>query len=100
MGRLLRQLGYVAAVAVACFYVFAALRGPNGIPHALEKREEMQLIEKENERLRLEIKEREEYLKKLKTDQETRERAIREHTNKQKPDETTIYLPDETPRKK
>lgn len=100
MGRLLRQLAYVAAVAVTCFYVFVALRGPNGIPHALEKREEMQRMERENEKLRMEIKEHEEYIKKLKTDQETRERAIREHTNKQKADETTIYLPDAQPQKK
>ncbi len=92
MLAILRQLGYVAAVAVVCFYAFVALRGPHGVPQMMEKRQQLQLMEGENEKLRQEIRKHEEFIRKLETDATTRDRVIRERTNKQKPDETTIYL--------
>lgn len=94
MLRLLRQLGVVAAIVIGGVYAFMALRGPNGIPHILEKRDELRKMQMENEKLRQEIKRREEYLQKLSESPELRDKEIRERTNKQKADETTIYLAD------
>ena len=94
MLRLLRQLGFVAAIVIGGVYAFMALRGPGGIPTMIEKREELRKMEAENEKLRLEIKRREDYLRKLEESPDLREREVRERTNKQKADETTIYLSD------
>lgn len=94
MLRLLRQLGFVAAIVIGGVYAFMALRGPAGIPTMIEKREELRKMEAENEKLRLEIKRREEYLRKLEDSPDLREKEVRERTNKQKADETTIYLSD------
>lgn len=92
MLTILRQLGYVAAVAVVCFYAFVALRGPHGVPRMIEKKQQLERMEGENEKLRQDIRKHEEFIRKLENDPEVRDRVIREKTNRQKPDETTIYL--------
>jgi cell division protein FtsB len=95
MLALLRQLGYLAAVGVACFYVFVALKGPNGVPAMMEKKEQIERLKQQNDTLRQEIERRRKYIDHLENSDETRERAIREHTHKSKGNETTIYLQDD-----
>lgn len=93
MISLLRQIGYVAAAAIAFFYVFLVLRGPNGIPTMLERRQQIERMKQENNALREEAEKRKAHIESLKNSADARERAIRENTNKTKDGETTIYLP-------
>jgi cell division protein FtsB len=95
MNTLLRQLGFVAAAAVTCFYVFLVLRGPNGIPAMLEKRQQIERMKQENEAMRQEIEKKKIIIDQLENSSEARERAVREHTRKAKQHETTIFLQDE-----
>lgn len=95
MNRLLRQLGVMTAIAIAGFYAFVVLRGPQGIPAVMEKRRQLHKLELENDQLRQEIERHRHHIQVLERDPEAREREIRERTNKQRPDETTIYLNDE-----
>jgi cell division protein FtsB len=97
MSSLLRQLGYLAAAALACFYVMTIVRGPNGLGTMIEKQKEIRSIQDENDELRREIQAKEEYIQRLKVNDEERERAIRERTNKLKPGEK-IIIPGEPSR--
>lgn len=94
MSFLIRQLGFVAATAVACFYVFVALKGPNGIPTMLEKRQQLERMREENDSLRLEIQRRKVVIEQLQNSDEARKRAVREGTRKSMQGDVTIYLSD------
>ncbi len=94
MGFLLRQLGYLAAAAVACFYVFVVLKGPNGIPTMIEKRHQIERMKQTNDDLRLEIQRRKTAIDQLKNSSDARDRAVREQTRKARKDDVTIYLPE------
>lgn len=95
MSFLLRQLGFVAAAAVACFYVFIALKGPNGIPTMLEKRHQLERMRDENEALKREIQRRKDAIEQLQTSDEARKRAVREGTRQAQPGDVVIYLSDQ-----
>ena len=75
----------------------AHLRSPAGIPAALQKREQIRLIEEHNRTLREEIELRKERVHRLETDQAYRDREIRQRYNVQKPNEQTIYLQSNPP---
>jgi len=94
MFTLLRQLGYLAAIAVGCFYVFIVLKGPTGIPAMLERRQQIERMKEENEELKQEIRRRDTSIRHLEQSGEAKERAVREHTHKSKDNETVIYLPE------
>lgn len=94
MAFLIRQLGYLAAAAVACFYVFVALRGPNGIPTMLEKRQQLERMRQENDSLRREIDRRRIAIEQLQTSDDARKRAVREQTRKAMEGDVTVYLPE------
>ena len=68
-----------------------------GIPAALQKREQIRLIEEHNRTLREEIERRKERVHRLETDQAYRDREIRQRYNVQKPNEQTIYLQSNPP---
>lgn len=94
MSFLLRQLGFVAVAAVVCFYVFVALKGPNGIPTMVEKRHQLERMRQENEALRIEIQKRKTAIEQLENSDEARKRAVRESTRKSMQGDVTIYLSD------
>lgn len=94
MGRLLRQLGFLTAFALACVYVFAMFLGPNGWPAMMHKRGELLELEKHNDQLNQQIKDEGITIRQLKENGPARDRVIREKTKKQKREETTIYLSD------
>jgi cell division protein FtsB len=94
MSFLLRQLGFLAAAAVACFYVFIALKGPNGFPTMIEKRHQLERMRDENEALRREIQRRKDAIEQLQTSDEARKRAVREGTRRAQPGDVVIYLSD------
>ena len=96
MMALLRQIGYVAAVAIACFYAFVVLRGPNGIPAMLERTHQVQKLEQEIKDLDSKISDKQVFLNEVRKNPEVREREIRRQLNKVKPGETIIYLEEKT----
>lgn len=81
-------------MAVGCFYVFVALKGPNGIPTVLEKRHQLEIMKQKNDELEREIQRRRIAIDQLKNNKDARERAVREQTHKQLKDDVTIYLPE------
>jgi cell division protein FtsB len=92
MLALLRQIGYVAAVAIACFYAFVVLRGPNGIPAMLDRTNQVEKLQKEIKELDTKIVDKQVFLNEVRKNPEVREREIRRHLNKVKPGETIIFL--------
>jgi cell division protein FtsB len=82
MLALLRQIGYVAAVAMACFYAFVVLRGPNGIPAMLDRTSQVQKLEKEIKDLDAKIADKQNFIKEVSKSPEVRDREIRRHLNK------------------
>jgi len=94
MMALLRQIGYIAAVALACFYAFVVLRGPNGIPAMIDRNHQVEKLEKEIHDLDAKIGDKRNFLEEVGKNPEVREREIRKHLNKVKPGETIIFLED------
>jgi hypothetical protein len=94
MSFLLRQLGFVAVAAVACFYVIVALKGPNGIPIMVEKHQQLERMRRENDAIRVEIQKRKAAIEQLQNSDEARKRAVRESTRKSLQGDVTIYLAD------
>lgn len=92
MGRLLRQLGFLAAFAMAGFYVLAMFAGPNGWPSMIERRGELNRIQRQNDDLKDQIQREDVDIRQLQEGGPARERVIREQTKKQKRSETTIYF--------
>lgn len=99
MPSLLRQLGFFAAAALACFYIVVLWKGPQGVPAMMKVRQEVLEMERQNRELKEEIERRNQRINALKNDPAERERAVREGTNLAKPDETTIFLSEEEPAK-
>lgn len=97
MSFLIRQLGFLAVAAVACFYVFVALRGPNGIPTMIEKRQQLERMRQENDALRQEIQRKKVVINQLQNSDDARKRAVREQTRKSMEGDVTIYLSDPAP---
>ena len=94
MMALLRQIGYIAAVALACFYAFIVLRGPNGIPSMIERNQQVEALEKEIRELDARIADKKNFIEEVKKNPEVREREVRRQLNKVKPGETIIFLED------
>jgi len=90
----MRWVGYLAAAALAGVYLFLALGGQNPITSIPETQRQIREMQRKNDELRQKIRERSEYLRKLDEHPELRDREIRKGLNKQKPGETTIYLPE------
>jgi cell division protein FtsB len=53
MTTILRRLAFASLLAAVSTYAVVHLRGPNGLPALLEKRETIRALEEENRRLRL-----------------------------------------------
>jgi cell division protein FtsB len=100
MFTILRQLGYLAAVAIACVYAFVVLRGPNGIPLVLEKKQQIHEKEKAVKELEQEVNRYQGEIDRLENDQEARDAKVRQDTGKQRAGETTILLPDDNEKAK
>jgi cell division protein FtsB len=94
MVPLLKPLGYIAAFALALAYLFILFRSPQGLPTVFEKHRQVQEMEKANEAMREEIQRMRKRLEDISSRWDEKERIIRERTNKAKPGETIIYLPE------
>ncbi len=92
--KLMRWIGYLSAVGLLGVYVFLALAGPNPITTIPDTQRKLDQMREANRQLRLDIRKRNEYLDEVERNPELRRREFRKRFNKQKPGETTIYLPD------
>ncbi len=90
----LRNLSFVAAFVLLGAYVILALRGPQGIPALLEKREEIRKLEEQNQSLRADVERRRERIKVLDSSPEAQELEIRKRLKLQRKGDTTLYLPE------
>jgi len=99
MRGLFRHLAFAALFCLLGVGVVAYLRGPAGVPAALNRREQLLKMEQDNRALREEVERRKQEIQRLNTDQSYRDQKVREKLNLQKRNEQTIYLPD-TPKSK
>lgn len=97
MRGLFQRLAIITFFCLVAVGVAAHLRSPAGIPAALQKRDQIRLVEEQNRLLREEIERRKERVHRLETDQAYRDREIRQRYNLQKPNEQTIYLQSNPP---
>ena len=77
-------------------YAVSVLRGPHGIPRMQENQRQIREAEQTNEELKRRIQDLNQENERLLSNPEERDKAVRKHTNKQKPGETTIMLSPDT----
>jgi cell division protein FtsB len=97
MPRLFQRLAWVTLFCLVAVGTTAYLKSPAGIPAALQKRDQIRGIERENQKLREEVERRKALVHRLETDQDFRDKQVRERYNLQKPNEQTIYLQGNSP---
>lgn len=95
MKSLLTRFAYVAATLTIAAYVFFALRGPQGIPGLMEKRKQIQVLEKRNAARAREIEQMRQRLTRLRDSQTDQELEIRRRLKLVKPDEKVFVLQDQ-----
>jgi cell division protein FtsB len=88
------RVSSVAAFLLGCFYVFFALRAPQGYAALREKRVQIRQLERQNADLAKENQLKREKIRKLLDDRQEQDRVIREHTRKLKPGETQFIIQD------
>ncbi len=88
------KVGYAVAVLLAASYAFVTLRGPRGIPALIEKQKQIQILEKENLGLALDIETRRERIKRLREDESAQELEIRQRLKLVRPGEKVFILQD------
>jgi cell division protein FtsB len=87
----LTRIGYVVAIVAAVGYAFYSLRGPNGIPAWMQKREEIHQLEDRITSLRRDINLQKEYIRRLENSPSDQELEIRKRLKLVKPKEK-IYI--------
>ena len=90
-----RMLAGVAALLFLAGYAFIALRGPQGIPGLLEKRQQIHELEKRNAVLAREIEQKRDRINRLRDNQTDQELEIRQRLKLVKPDEKVFILQDQ-----
>ncbi|MEO8661935.1 MAG: septum formation initiator family protein [Bryobacteraceae bacterium] len=90
-----RSVTAVAAFALFGAYVMLALRGPQGVPALMEKRQEIRKLDEDNQNLRAIIDKRKERIRVLSTSSETQELEIRKRLKLQRKGDTTLFLPEQ-----
>ncbi len=84
------------AVLAAFGFAFLSLRGPQGVPAWLEKREELRRLERENAALAREIQAKRERIDRLRQNQTEQEMEIRQRLKLVRPDEKVFLLEEQT----
>jgi len=90
-----RRFAYSMAVLLIAGYAFFALRGPNGIPGLIDKRHQIQELEKHNSELAREIEQKRARIARLRENQTEQEREIRQRLKLVKPNEKVFILQDD-----
>lgn len=85
---------YATVVLCGVIYAFVELRGSNGIPGLLEKRQQVEVLEKENLRLQRDIEEKQARIERLEANPAEQEMEIRRRFKFAKPGEKIYILDD------
>lgn len=88
------RFAYAAAALLIAGYAFVALRGPSGIPGLLDKRRQIQELEKHNGALAREIEQKRAHIERLRQSQSDQDLEIRQRLKLVKPDEKVFILQD------
>jgi cell division protein FtsB len=94
MLRLLRYIGYLAALGLAGVYVFLLVAGPHSLSTITKTQQQIHRMEEENDAMKKDIQRRKAYLDDLERNRTKQEQEIRKGLNKQREGETTIFLPE------
>jgi cell division protein FtsB len=95
MKSLFKAFAYSIAVLFIAGYAFVALRGPHGVPGLIQKRHEIQELEKSNAQLAREIEQKRDHIDRLRESQAEQEMEIRQRLNLVKPNEKVFMLQDQ-----
>jgi len=88
----LLRVGYGLAIVLAVVYAFYTLRGPNGFPAWVDKRQQVHELEERNTALQREIQLKRERIERLKQNREEQELEIRKRLKLVKPNEKVYIL--------
>ncbi|MCL4402775.1 MAG: septum formation initiator family protein [Acidobacteria bacterium] len=83
---------FAAGILVVVGYAFFTLRGPHGIPALMEKRQEIQQLEKRNGDLAREIELKRDRIDRLRESQSEQELEIRQRLKLVRPGEKVFIL--------
>lgn len=89
----LSKLGVAAAAVLFGFYLYMALRGPQGLPHWQSRMREIRQLQLENANLRRDVELLEERVRRLRDSPSDQELVIRERLKLLRPGETTFIIP-------
>jgi cell division protein FtsB len=90
------KIGYVAVLVGGAAYGYIQLSGPNGVSALMQKRQEIQLLEKENEQLQRDLAAKRMRIERLKNNADEQEMEIRKELKLLKPGEKS-YIMQDTP---
>lgn len=89
-----KKVAYTLLLLGGAAYGFVQLRGPNGVSALVEKRREIQSLEKENEQLQREIETKKARIDRLSHNPEEQEMEIRKELKLMKPGEKSYIMQD------
>ena len=95
MTTAVRRIAYLIVFALIGVYAYVALRGPQGIPALLDKRNEIRKLEENNANLQRENEYRRDRIRKLQESTSEQELEIRKKLKLLRPGETSFILPDQ-----
>ncbi|GEM_PF-5611793 len=84
-----------ALTTLACVFIYAALKGPQGLPALRQQWSEIRKLQKSNAELTAEVNAKSDRIRRLRDSQQEQEREIRGRLKLQKPNETTFIVPEE-----
>ena len=90
----LAKAAYLAGIVILAVYAFVTLRGPHGVQALMDKREQIQQMEKRNAALARELETRRHRITRLKESQSEQELEIRQRLKLVKPGEKVFILQD------
>jgi cell division protein FtsB len=91
-GKWTRRAGYPVVIALAGLFVFAMLRGPQGLLALQKKREDIQRLQAENARQEQDNQKLRNELEQVRNSESERDNVVRRELNLARPGETTFIL--------
>jgi cell division protein FtsB len=93
MKSLYSKLAVFTLMLLAGVYSYVSLRGPQGVPRLLEKRQQIQQLQEQNEELERQNAEKKQRIQNLGDSEAEQEIEIRRRMKVVKPGETTFIIP-------
>jgi cell division protein FtsB len=95
MNFLSRNIGYLTVCCLVAICALIAIRGPQGIPALMEKRNEIRVLQEQNADLQKENERKRDRISRLKTSGAEQELEIRNRLKLLRKGETSFILPDQ-----